>query len=55
MHHATTNTNMPPSAIPKFVIESARARCFSNHWMMATLQVKLLHMLAPKASTTKAA
>ena len=52
---AIRNTNSPPSAPPNWSAESARARRFSNHWMIATLTRKLLNMLAPSATTTKAA
>ena len=46
---------MPPSAPPNWSAESARARRFSNHWMIATLTRKLLNMLEPSATTTNAA
>ena len=52
---ATRNTKMPPSAPPNWSAESARARRFSNHWMIATLTRKLLNMLEPSATTTNAA
>jgi hypothetical protein len=51
---ATSGTHSPPPAMPICIIESARARFFSNQWISATFIGKKPHRLAPIAVMMKA-
>ena len=51
---ATSGTEMPPSARPIDMDESARARQRSNQWISATLIGKSPQQLAPTAMTRNA-
>ncbi len=53
--HATTGSEIPPSASPIDMDESARARQRSNQWISAVLIGNMPQKLAPSAMTTNAA
>jgi hypothetical protein len=51
---ATSGTHSPPAAMPSCIVDSARARFFSNQWISETLSGKKPHRLAPSAVTMNA-